>query len=115
MGIIIVKDKIALKELKLMADSGFGEFVKAVIDIENAYLAIDAELHSDEEAILLDDGSHQANLWGINIYPYELGINRIEFDSLINIRPRQNNRSRNVEDKEIQKKITELVNKMIIE
>lgn len=37
----------------------------------------------------------------------------LEFDSLINIRPAQGNRSRGVEDKHIQQKIKDLMTKWI--
>lgn len=38
---------------------------------------------------------------------------RIEFDSMINIRPRQNNRSRDVLDPAIRNKITIIVNNLV--
>ncbi|PIR66234.1 MAG: hypothetical protein COU51_05110 [Parcubacteria group bacterium CG10_big_fil_rev_8_21_14_0_10_36_14] len=96
-----------------MAEKRFGDLVKAVIDIEKDIMAIGGELHADEEQILLEQDSKQENLWGINLYPSKTGEDFIEFDSMINIRPRQNNRSRGVEDKDIQKKIAEIVKKLI--
>ena len=90
--------------------------VKAVVDIERQIMAMDAELHADEEAALLENGSCQEDLWGINIYP-ELDRNDpdfVEFDSMINLRPSQNNRSRGVEDNETRKKIKSIVEKLII-
>jgi hypothetical protein len=112
----ILNAKISIQELKLMAESGFGNFVKAVVDIEQRKIAIDGELHSDEELLLLDAGSKQENLWGINIYPELDHTNDdfIEFDSMINLRPSQNNRSRSVEDEEIQKKIKTIVHEWLI-
>jgi hypothetical protein len=71
-------------------------------------------MHADEEAFLLEQGSLQQNLWGINIYPNLEMPNMIEFDSMINIRPNQNNRSRNVEDEIIRKKILEIVTILIV-
>ena len=72
-------------------------------------MAIGGELHSDEEAALIDDGSAQANLWGINLFPAEPGDGWIEFDSLINVRPAQGNRSRNVDDPDLQNRIRQVV------
>lgn len=92
-----------------MAANTFGDLVKAVVDIDRGVLAVDAELHSDLEALLLQDGSQQKNLWGINLYPEIEGDGFIEFDSLINMRPSQGNRSRGVENRELCKKIIELV------
>ena len=92
-----------------MAANTFGDLVKAVVDIDRGVLAVDAELHSDLEALLLQDGSQQKNIWGINLYPEIEGDGFIEFDSLINMRPSQGNRSRGVENRELCKKIIELV------
>ena len=87
--------------------------VKAVVDIEREVIALDAELHSDLEALLLEDGSKQKNIWGINLYPDLRAEEFIEFDSLINIRPSEGNRSRNVENEEIRKKIMSIIAKRI--
>lgn len=109
----IVENQISIKELKEMASKMFGNLVKAVVDIEKEILVVDAELHSDQEQFLLEQGSEQENLWGINIYP-DLEIKeRIEFDSMINLRPSQGNMSRGVNNKEIQKKILNIVNNKI--
>lgn len=109
----IIKEKISIKELEKLAESMFGNLVKAVVDIENKIMAVGGELHSDEEALLLESGSKQSDLWGINIYPEINDENWIEFDSMINLRPSQGNRTRGVENKEIQKIIIEVVNKLI--
>ena len=102
--------KILLSEkLKQMAAATFGNLVKAVVDVEREIVAVDAELHSDLEALLLENGSKQENLWGINLYPEIPGDEFLEFDSLINMRPSQGNRSRGVENEEIHKKIVEIV------
>ena len=109
----IVKDKISIEELKNIAEEMFGNLVKAVVDVEEGIMAVGGELHSDEEALLLENGSKQKNLWGINIYPEIKDENWIEFDSLINVRPSQGNRTRGVENPEIKKNILEIVNNLI--
>lgn len=96
-----------------MAEKMFGDLVKAVVDIDRGIMAVDSELHADEEALLLSNGSKQENLWGINIYPKVKGGDFIEFDSMINIRPSQENSSRGVEDLKIREKIIEIVNKLV--
>ncbi len=111
----IISKKISVDELQKMADNMFGNLVKAVVDIQRNVMAVDAELHADEEAALLDDGSKQQDLWGINIYP---GIDPqesdfVEFDSMINLRPSQDNRSRSVDNPQIQKEILSLVKKLV--
>lgn len=106
------EEKIRRSQLKEMA-GGFVNLVKAVVDIEKGIMAIGGELHADEEALLLEKGSKQLNLWGINLYPELQGEKFIEFDSVINLRPIQNNRSRGVEDAQIRQKIIEIVNSLI--
>ena len=109
----LIKDPIKLDELKEMAPKMFGNLVKAVVDIEKQIMAVDAEMHSDEEGMLLENGSKQSDLWGINLYPEKTGEEFIEFDSMINLRPSQNNRSRGVENLEIREKIIKTVSKLI--
>jgi len=101
---------ITLSELNDMAASMYGDLVKAVVDVERGILVVDSELHVDEEQFLLEQGSNQKDLWGINLYPQKYGSDGfIEFDSMINIRPRQQNISRGVENEEIKKCIINLV------
>ncbi len=109
----IVKSSVSLEEIRQMAADMFFDMVKAVVDLDREVLALDAELHSDLEAILLDDGSHQENLWGINLYPDEEGQAFVEFDSLINVRPSRGNRTRGVEDPKTRAKIYAVVNKRV--
>ena len=109
----IITENITLDEIKAMAAATFGNLVKAVVDVERDLIAVDAELHSDLEALLLEDGSKQKNLWGINIYPEIQGDDFVEFDSMINMRPSQGNRSRGIENEELRKKIIAIVAKMI--
>ena len=114
MFIKIVKDTISRKELKDIAENQFGDLVKAVVDIQKEIMAIGGELHADEEALLLQNGSLQENLWGINFHTDKSNGDFIEFDSMINIRPSQNNRSRGVESLDIQRKIKDIINKLIL-
>lgn len=108
-------EKITIDELKKIAEKMFGNLVKAVVDIDKEIVVIDADLHSDEEQYLLSQGSKQENLWGINIYPEKDIQNRIEFDSMINLRPSLKNFTRGIDSKIIQNKIIKVVNSRIIE
>ncbi len=109
----ILSSVISVEELKGIAENGFGDMVKAVVDIERELVAVDAELHSDLEALLLENGSQQTHLWGINFYPDILDDDFIEFDCLINIRPSSGNKSRGVDSIEIQNKIRAAVGKWV--
>lgn len=109
----ILKNVVTIDEIKKIAQATFGDLVKAVVDIDRELVAIDAELHSDLEALFLEDGSKQGSLWGINFYPELEGEDFIEFDSMINLRPSQGNMTRGVDAKDIQAKILDVTNKWI--
>lgn len=110
---IILKEQVTVQYLNELAQNFYGEMIKAVADVDKGLIALDAELHSDLEWMLLENGSSQESLWGFNIYPQLDGDDFVEFDSLINIRPRQNNRSRDVENPAIREEILSLVGKFI--
>lgn len=109
----VVEKKISIREIKEMAKRMFGILVKAVVDVEKEIMVINAELHADEEQYLLQRGSRQENLWGINLYLEKNGDEFIEFDSMINLKPSQGNYSRGIDDPKIQKKIIRIVNKLV--
>lgn len=112
--IVVVAERIGLDSIKELAERRFGDMVKAVVDVELALMALGGELHADEEAALVDRGSQQQHLWGINLYPEEYPEDDwIEFDSMINIRPAQGNRSRSVENEETQQRIRAVVARLI--
>ena|SRR5581483_4497616 len=109
-------DKIKLDELKEMSKKMHGSMVKAVVDVQKKLVVVDADLHVDEEQMLLESGSSQQDLWGINLWPENYGKdNFIEYDSMINIRPSQNNPSRSVESAETRKQIEQIVNEVVHE
>jgi hypothetical protein len=109
----IISERLTPQELKKIAAERFGDMVKGVVDIENNIMAVGGEMHADEEACLLENGSRQEDLWGINLYPDESSDRFIEFDSMINIRPSKGNRSRDVLDQKVRMKIAEIVKKLI--
>lgn len=109
----IIREKITIEELKEIAQEDYVYMIKAVIDVEKEIMAVGGELHSDEEMLLLDDGSKQKDLWGINIEFEKPRSERIIFDSLINVRPRNHNLTRSVDNPEIRQKIVEIVNILV--
>ena len=70
-------------------------------------------VYENLEAPLLDSGSAQNDLWGINLYPEMEGDDFVEFDSMINIRPGQGNRSRDVQDVDTRQRIIDTVNYLL--
>ena len=109
----ILESTISIEDLKKISADTFGDLVKAVVDVKRGIVALDAELHADLEALLLENGSKQQDLWGINFYPDVEDEDFVEFDSMINMRPSQGNMSRGVVDEKVQKCIVEIVNKWI--
>ncbi|MEO0109087.1 MAG: DUF5674 family protein [candidate division WOR-3 bacterium] len=110
---MIVRERISRAQLQTMARAMFGNMVKAVVDVGRRIMALDGELHSDEEALLLEDGSRQQDLWGINLYPDYRDEHWIEFDSVINIRPGLGNRSRGVDNEATRAAIIAIVNDLV--
>ena len=109
-------ESITIAELKSMTNNMYDDLVKAVVDTEKNIMMVDASMHVDEEQALLEEGSRQEDLWGINLYPEDFGTDDfIEYDSMINIRPAQNNRSRGVEDEAIRKQIAQIVHGIVHE
>lgn len=109
----IVRTPITRADLAATAATQFGDMVKAVVDVARGVMAIGGAMHADEEATLLDDGSRQFDLWGINLYPDDAGDAWIEFDSMINVRPAQGNRGRDVEDPALREAIRGVVNALV--
>ena len=110
---MIARQILSRDDLREMAPKFFDDMVKGVVDIDRRILAVDAELHSDLETELLDDGSEQKSLWGINLYPEQSADGFLEFDSVINFRPMQGNRSRGVEDEAVRQRICEVVEQWV--
>ena len=113
MTLRIITHPITRVELTAIAAEQFGDLVKAVVDVARGIMVIGGELHADEEAILLEQGSRQEDLWGINLYPGKSPEEWVEFGSLINVRPSRGNRSRGVEDPATRAKIVEIVGKLV--
>ena len=104
---------ISIEELRELARTRFGDMVKGVVDLRKGVLLLDADLHADQEAELLAQGSAQRDLWGINLYPDHPEGDWLEFDSMINLRPSFGNRSRGVDDADVRDAISRLVRRLV--
>lgn len=80
-------------------------YIKLAVDIERRILAGGGTMHADCEAVLLEDGSRQASIWGADWNPTS---QEVTFESLINIRPHQNNRSMEILDPEIREQVAQI-------
>lgn len=110
---VALPDTISLDDIRALAQARFGDMVKGVVDLDRGILLLDADLHADQEADLLADGSKQASLWGINLYPDVAGEDWLEFDSMINLRPSFGNRSRGVDDPATRAAIADFIDRVV--
>jgi len=108
MGLIISK-KASKKEIRKLSEH-FDGYIKVVVDVENKILCAGAERHVDEEHKLLINGSNQSDLWGGGI---DLETGEVDYNSMINLRPNQDNPSRDILSKDIRLKFNEIVNKIL--
>ena len=96
--ILILREPIERAELARLVAAFFGDMVKVVVDVRRTIIAVGGELHADAEQLLLEQGSHQADLWGANYYPGRGVGECLEYTALINIRPSQGNPSMEIQD-----------------
>jgi hypothetical protein len=100
-GIVIATSRVDALTLKTLTAHWFGDMVKLVVDVERRVVAIGGELHADAEALLLENGSRQADLWGANYFPGAGPEQCLELTALINIRPAQGNRGMVVQNPDV--------------
>lgn len=112
---MIVREHISVDELARLTQRMDGELVKVVVDVRRGIMAVGARFHAELEAELLDDGSQQADVWGINLYPARYDrAEWLEFDSVINLRPRHGNRSRSVDDPRASREIASIIDRLVM-
>jgi len=99
--ILLLKDKADPLQINAMLEE-YSRMIKLAVDIRRNILAGGGEMHADCEQLLLENSSEQDDIWGANWYPTE---QRVEFEALINIRPRLGNRSILIRDEEIRRKV----------
>lgn len=105
-----VVDTITVAELHKMSETMYGAIVKADVDVAKSLVIIDMSMHVDGEAYLLEHSSKQKDIWGINLHPDKFGTDEfVEFESMINLKPSQGNRSRGVDDEATRKQIIDII------
>ena len=105
----LIKEKVVPVQIQEMLQE-YENMIKIVVDIRRRYLSGGGEMHADCESVLLEDGSEQDDLWGANWYPSE---QRIEFESLINIRPRLGNRNIVIQDENLRKQVESVTRELL--
>lgn len=110
----IVKDKITRDDLRMLAHEQYGDIIKAVVDVKQKIMGVGGELHVDIQSLLVEkEHSGGDTTWGINLYLDKTGDDFVEFDSMINLKPLLGNRTRGVEDEEVQLAIRAIVDQLV--
>ncbi len=102
--IYLIQERGTKDQVEQMLET-LGDYIKLAVDIERKILAGGGELHADCEAVLLENGSKQVDIWGADWYPM---TQEVGYESLINIRPRQNNRSMEIQDPAIRERVADI-------
>lgn len=110
----IIREKIGKEELIRAAKDTFDTMVKVDVDIARAILTIGGQWHSEGDAILVADGSNHEEVWGVNYYPWRPSDRRIEYVSLINIKPSLQHPQMELKDPEIKEKIKNIVEQFLL-
>ena len=107
--LLIISKKATKEELEKMAED-FEGYIKLVVDVEKEILAGGGERHFDEEQKLLQEGSKQVDLWGGG---FDLETKETDYNSIINLRPSQDNPSRDILSREIREKFAKIVKELL--
>jgi hypothetical protein len=109
--ILIIRGKATSEQLRQMLEEyQDSSYIKTAVDIELGILAGGGNMHTDGEKVLLENGSEQRNVWGAGWYP---DIQQMAFDSLINIRPRDGNRSLELQDPDVRARVEAITRRLL--
>ena len=111
MAIVILRNKKASQEQLDKMNYELGNYVKVVVDLDKGILAGGGGMHYDEEQLLLEYGCEQKNLWGGGV---DFTTKEVDYNSMINVRPNQNNPSREIMSEEIRKKFKKIVEDLLL-
>ena len=105
----VLSDKASPEQIEDMLQE-LGSYIKLAVDIRVGVLGGGGAMHADCESALLEAGSQQENVWGADWIP---ATGKVHFESLINIRPRQGNRSMTIQEPEVRKRIESIVGRIL--
>jgi len=114
MNIRIITEGITIEEAREIAREFYTDMVKGVVDIEREIVALGGEYHMDANQKLTESGSRQKDIWGFNFYVDKGKEERLEYTSLINIRPVSGNKSMVVEDENVRVRMKKIINSKIL-
>ena len=105
----IIRNKATQEQIDQMLEE-LDPIIKLAVDTGRGILAGGGQMHADCEAVLIEDGSRQEDIWGANWIPL---TQTIEFEALINIRPKQQNMSMAIQDPVIKSKVENISRKLL--
>lgn len=111
----IITKKISKNELKKIIEENFEDMAKVDVDIKREILTIGGEWHSEGDDLLSKDGSQREDIWGANFYPFRNSGDRIEYVSLINIKPAIEHNNMEIKDIDIKNKMLVIIEKLLLE
>ena len=109
MKVQIIRSKATVQQVKNMLKT-LETYIKLAVDIERDIIAGGGVLHADCEAVLIDDGSQQENIWGADWIPVS---QELRFEALINIRPTQGNKTMTIQDSKIRERIEKITRRLL--
>lgn len=112
--IAIVREPLLSNQWEEYARQTYGDMVKIVVDVQRQILGIGGQLHADAEQLLIEDGSRQEDVWGANVFIGRPNHDRIEYESLINVRPSLGNRSTSITNSAITQQIRTVVDRLLL-
>ncbi|PKO20705.1 MAG: hypothetical protein CVU38_18715 [Chloroflexi bacterium HGW-Chloroflexi-1] len=108
--ILIIREAVTREQIKQMTEQFGSNFIKLAVDVNREILAGGGELHADCEQALLEDNSQQVDIWGADWHPE---TSNVTFESIINIRPRQQNFSMEVQDPALRSRIEKIIRELL--
>ena len=109
MPVLLIKNKATKQQIEEMLKT-LKSYIKLAVDVERGILAGGGELHADCESLLVADGGRQENIWGANWIPSE---RKVTYEALLNVAPRRNNRSMEIQDPKIRKLVESITRKLL--
>lgn len=107
MAILVIREQVTPAQLRQMLEEyASDEYVKLAVDLEQGILAGGGEWHADCEAVLLELDCDHSSIWGAG---WLWQTQQVTFDSLINIRPKQGNRTLELEDLKLRERVQSIV------
>ena len=113
MNVQLIRSRIDHDTLIKLAKENYGEMIKGVVDVTREIVPLGGELHADAQAALLQDGSRSEDIWGFNIYVEKPRPQRMDYTSFINVRPSAGNRSMEVQDHTLRKRMRSIVDSLV--